>query len=43
VQKLLATTLKSEIPARYPLAEAQQAVQDYEKQMTGGKVLIVPG
>jgi NADPH:quinone reductase len=43
VQKLLATTLQSEIRARYPLAEVQQAVQDYEKQMTGGKVLIVPG
>jgi NADPH:quinone reductase len=43
VQKLLATTLKSDIRARYPLAEAQQAVLDYQKQMTGGKILIVPG
>jgi NADPH:quinone reductase len=41
-QKLLLTALKTEVRARYPLSEAQQAVLDYENQMTGGKVLIVP-
>jgi NADPH:quinone reductase len=41
-QKLMGTALKTEIRARYGLAEAQQAVADYENEMTGGKVLIIP-
>jgi NADPH:quinone reductase len=41
-QKLMATALRTDIRARYPLAEVQQAVQDYQNQMTGGKVLIIP-
>ena len=39
-QKLIATDLKSEIRARYPLQEAKQAVQEYTSQMTGGKILL---
>jgi NADPH:quinone reductase-like Zn-dependent oxidoreductase len=41
-QKLMLTALKTEVRARYTLQEAQQAVTDYEKQMTGGKLLIIP-
>lgn len=41
-QKLIATELKSEIRARYPLQEAQKAVQEYLSHMTGGKVLLTP-
>jgi NADPH:quinone reductase-like Zn-dependent oxidoreductase len=41
-QKLIATRLKTEIRARYPLREVRQAVQDYQAQMTGGKVLLIP-
>jgi NADPH:quinone reductase-like Zn-dependent oxidoreductase len=39
-QKLISTELKSEIRARYPLQEAQEAVREYLSQMTGGKVLL---
>jgi NADPH:quinone reductase-like Zn-dependent oxidoreductase len=42
-QKLLSLELRSEIRARYPLQDARQAVQEYQSQMTGGKVLFVPG
>ena len=41
-QKLLTTDLKSEVRERYPLFEAQKAVKEYQNQMTGGKVLLVP-
>jgi NADPH:quinone reductase-like Zn-dependent oxidoreductase len=41
-QKLLATELKSEIRVQYPLKDIKTAVQDYQNQMTGGKVLIKP-
>ena len=41
-QRLMGTELKSEIRARYPLQEAQKAVQDYLGQMTGGKILLRP-
>ena len=41
-QKLIATDLKSEIRARYPLQEAKKAVQEYQRQMTGGKILLRP-
>lgn len=40
-QKLMHTTLKTEVRARYALTEAQQAVEAYENQMTGGKVLLL--
>lgn len=38
-QKLL---LKSEIRASYPLQEVKKAVQEYQNQMTGGKILLRP-
>ena len=42
VQKELTTTFKSEIQARFPLSQARQALEQYQKNMTGGKVLLVP-
>ncbi len=42
-QKLLSTKLGSEVRARYPLEQVAQALQDYQKRMTGGKLLLVPG
>lgn len=42
-QKLLSKELKTEIRARYPLQEVKKAVQAYQRQMTGGKVLLSPG
>jgi hypothetical protein len=41
-QKLLSSTLKTNISARFPLAEAQKGVETYQVEMTGGKLLIVP-
>ncbi|MDX1414693.1 MAG: zinc-binding dehydrogenase [Candidatus Promineifilaceae bacterium] len=41
-QKLMATDLRSNIRARYPLQEAKKAVQDYLGHMTGGKILLSP-
>jgi len=41
-QKLMGSALKTHIRACYPLQDAQKAVLDYQKQMTGGKVLIMP-
>jgi NADPH:quinone reductase-like Zn-dependent oxidoreductase len=41
-QKLMGVVLKTEVRARYGLAEAQQAVADYENEMSGGKVLLIP-
>jgi hypothetical protein len=43
VQKLLASDFRTEIQARVPLAEAVQGVEQYAANMTGGKVLLVPG
>ncbi|MEZ4594014.1 MAG: zinc-binding dehydrogenase [Chloroflexota bacterium] len=40
-QTLLLSALKTDVRARYPLAQAQQAVTDYEATMSGGKVLLV--
>ncbi len=42
-QKLLLSALKTEVRARYTLAEAPQAVAAYEAAMSGGKVLLVMG
>jgi NADPH:quinone reductase-like Zn-dependent oxidoreductase len=39
---MLGGTLKTEIRARYPLQKIHDALQDYQHQMTGGKVLITP-
>ena len=41
-QKLLATDLKSDIRAEYPLNDAREAVEEYLSQMTGGKILLRP-
>ena len=42
-QTLLLSALKTEVRARYPLAQAPQAVAEYEATMSGGKVLLVMG
>jgi NADPH:quinone reductase len=41
-QKLMTTDLKSEIRRQYPLGEVQNAIKDYQSQMTGGKILLRP-
>jgi NADPH:quinone reductase len=41
-QKLMGKELKSEIRARYPFQDAKKAVQEYQNQMTGGKILLRP-
>lgn len=43
VQKLLGTDLKTEVRARLPLERAKEGLEQYAQQMTGGKVLFVPG
>ncbi|UCG23186.1 MAG: zinc-binding dehydrogenase [Chloroflexota bacterium] len=42
-QKLVASDLKTDIRARYPLQEIKQAVEEYQRQMTGGKMVLIPG
>lgn len=42
VQKLLETDLRSEVQARFPLSAAVEALNRYETNMSGGKVLFVP-
>ena len=42
-QKLITDELRTAVRVRYPLEEVQTAVALYRKQMTGGKVLLVPG
>ena len=41
-QKLMAHELRSAVRAKYSLADARQAVLDYQNEMTGGKCLLVP-
>lgn len=41
-QKLLASDLKSEIRVQYPFSDAQKAVKEYQRQMTDGKILLIP-
>jgi hypothetical protein len=41
-QKLISTELRSEIRAQYPFQEAKKAIQEYQSQMTGGKILLGP-
>jgi hypothetical protein len=43
VQKLLKDELRTEIRARLPLEQATEGVRLYEREMTGGKILFVPG
>jgi NADPH2:quinone reductase len=41
-QKLITTDLKSEIRMQCPLDEVQNAIREYQSQMTGGKILLRP-
>jgi NADPH:quinone reductase-like Zn-dependent oxidoreductase len=43
VQKILKNELRTEIRARLPLEQAAEGVRLYEREMTGGKILFVPG
>ena len=43
VQKLLGGELKTEIRARLPLERAAEGINEYAHEMTGGKILLVPG
>ena len=43
LQKRLATDLQTEIRARVALEYAAEAIEAYKRNMTGGKVLIMPG
>lgn len=43
VQKILKDELRTEIRARLPLERAAEGVRLYEREMTGGKILFVPG
>jgi NADPH2:quinone reductase len=43
VQSLLRNELKTEVRARLPLEEAAEGLRSYEREMTGGKVLLLPG
>ncbi|MBM4018642.1 MAG: zinc-binding dehydrogenase [Planctomycetes bacterium] len=43
LQKHLATDFATEVRARVPLEQAAEAIEDYRRHMTGGKVLIIPG
>ena len=42
VQRALATDLRADIRARYPLEEAVEGMRRYEREMTGGKILLTP-
>lgn len=42
VQKLVADGLTTEIRGQCPLQDAKQAVEAYQHQMTGGKMLLIP-
>lgn len=43
VQRLLKEELRTEVRARLPLERAAEGVRLYEREMTGGKILFVPG
>ncbi|HWS53689.1 MAG TPA: zinc-binding dehydrogenase [Pyrinomonadaceae bacterium] len=43
VQKLLAGELKTEVRARLPLERAAEGLRRYQREMTGGKIILVPG
>jgi hypothetical protein len=40
---LLPTDFQTEVRARVTLEEAAEAIEGYKREMTGGKVLIMPG
>lgn len=43
VQRLLAGELKTEVRARLPLERAAEGLSLYKREMTGGKIILVPG
>ncbi len=43
IQKLLRDELKTEIRARLPLDAAVEGLREYEREMTGGKIIFVLG
>jgi NADPH:quinone reductase-like Zn-dependent oxidoreductase len=43
VQEHLQSELKTEVRARLPLEETDAGLRSYEREMTGGKVILVPG
>ena len=43
VQRLLKNELRTEVRARLPLEQAAEGVGAYAREMTGGKILFVPG
>ncbi len=43
VQRLLAGELKTEVQARLPLEQVAQGLDLYTRNMTGGKILLLPG
>ncbi len=43
VQGMIASDMETTVRARFSFEKAGEAVQNYTKQMTGGKVLIAPG
>lgn len=43
VQEMIASEMASQVRLRLPVEKAGEAVQAYAGQMTGGKVLVVPG
>ncbi|HJQ32921.1 MAG TPA: zinc-binding dehydrogenase [Pyrinomonadaceae bacterium] len=43
VQKLLKDELRTEVRARLPLEQAVEGVRAYASEMTGGKVIFIPG
>jgi NADPH:quinone reductase len=43
IQGLLATDFATEVRARVPLEKAAEAIETYRHDMTGGKVLLLPG
>ncbi|MDT5158201.1 MAG: NADPH:quinone reductase [Acidobacteriota bacterium] len=43
VERLLKKELRTEIRARLPLDEAIEGVRRYAREMTGGKIIFVPG
>ncbi len=43
VQKMLGGELKTEVRARLPLERAVEGIEQYTHEMTGGKILLVPG
>jgi hypothetical protein len=43
VQTLIRSDLQTTIRGRFPLSDAQGALESYRADMTAGKVLLVPG